>query len=62
MVVVVSLCRLTLPINSKMDYENYIEISPIPPFDSEEGYEGDGTSILQKMNKEVIRIYVTLRI
>ena len=59
---VVSLCRLTLPINSKMDYEDYIELSPIPPLDSEEGYKGDGASILQKMNKEDIRIYVTLRI
>ena len=45
-----------------MDYEDYIELSPIPPLDSEEGYKGDGASILQKMNKEDIRIYVTLRI
>ena len=60
--VVVSLCRLTLPINSKMDSEDYIELSPIPPSNNEEGYDGDGASILQKMNKEDIRIYVTLRI
>ena len=37
-----------------MDSEDYIELSPIPPSDSEEGYDGDGASILEKMNKEDI--------
>lgn len=35
-----------------MDSEDYIELPPIPPSDSEEGYDGDGASILQKVNKE----------
>lgn len=44
-----------MPINSKMDSEDYIELSPIPPSDSEEGYDRDGASILQKVKKEDIR-------
>jgi hypothetical protein len=35
-----------------MDSEDYIELPPIPPSDSEEGYDGDGDSILEKVNKE----------
>lgn len=41
-----------MPIDSKMDSEDYIELPPIPPSDSEEGYDGDGASILLKVDKE----------
>jgi hypothetical protein len=48
----VSLCILTFPFNRKMDSKDYIELPPIPPSNSEEGYDGDGDSILEKVNKE----------